>query len=189
MANLCGFIARVKGDKANVKKFIDAMEQKNGVWLGRGAETSICDDDDFNDMWNDKDSSIEFDGTCKNGVENAMIDCALSMRKQAQTGKGMWGDLEKGTEYYTLFEYARKLGIEFEMYSTENGCSFAEHIAYTNELGEVNETTYYNEIWIEDYETLEECQKDYPEVTQEMWDDSDGSIIEIGGFDTSVWNL
>ena len=132
MANLCNFIARVKGDKANVKKFIDGMEKKNGVWLGRGAELSIVDDDDFNDTWNDRDSSIEFSGFCSWSIENSMVNNALSMREQAETGEGNWGDLVEGTEYYTLFEYARKLGVEFEMYSNENGCSFAEHIAYTN---------------------------------------------------------
>ncbi len=189
MANLCGFIARVKGDKANVKKFIDAMEDKNGVWLGRGAELSIVDDDDFNDTWNDRDSSIEFSGVCSWSIENSMVDSTLSMRKQTETGEGNWGDLVEGTEYYTLFEYARKLGIEFEMYSNESGLGFAEHVSFIGDK-ELLKTTEYSEIWIGDYENLEQCQNDYPDVTQEMWDSSeDGTTIVVGGFDESVWNL
>lgn len=187
MANLCNFIARVKGDKENVKKFLDGMEQKNGVWLGRGAELSIVDDDDFNDAWDDSDNSIEFSGICSWSIESSMVNNALSMRKQTETGEGNWGDLVEGTEYYTLFEYARKLGIEFEMYSTESGCCFAEHVAYINECGEIYESVPYNEVYLGHYSSLEECQADYPDITKEMWDEGwqgegDGEVIELGGY-------
>ena len=151
------------------------------VWVGRGCEL-YCD---FDECYDDKTQTIFTEGWCKWSIESSMINNAIIMRAEPHK----WAGLVEGTYYPTIFECAKELGVQFEAYSTEPGCDFAEHIGLIDGIGNINETTNYDEIWIGDYETLEWCQKEHPEVTQEDWDESDGSIIEVGGFDTSVWNL
>ena len=186
MANICSFSMRIKGSKENVKIFLDCLEQKAKygdhelVWVGRGCELNIGIED-----YDEETQTLFTEGWCKWSMTSSMVENAVSMRENPK----IWGGLVEGTYYPTIFECAKELGVQFEAYSTEAGCCFAEHIGLIDEIGQIDETTNYDEIWIEDYETLEECQKEHPDVTQEDWDESDGSIIEVGGFDTSVWNL
>ena len=52
------------------------------------------------------------------------------MQHQKETGEGLW-DIEKGekTEYLDLMEACKKFNVDIELYSSEPGMKFQEHIA------------------------------------------------------------
>lgn len=95
MANICCFRMSVKGDKSNISKFTSALTQDGEVWMGRGAEADI----DFL-----SDSEAEIEGCCKWSIQSALIDDSFSMRRQKETGKGYWGDLDTSKGFISLFE-------------------------------------------------------------------------------------
>lgn len=87
----------------------------------------------------------------------------------------------------SLPKACKKLNVEVELYSSETGCCFAEHY-YINNKGKVivDETTDYECICIDDYDTYEEyierIKKEYPNdtvalnITKEEFENSDGFI-------------
>ena len=43
MANICDFCMMVKGKKESIEQFINMMEQKGNVYMGRGAVINFTD--------------------------------------------------------------------------------------------------------------------------------------------------
>ena len=129
MANICTFQAKVRGKNENITAFLAAMEQKEKVYIGRGAAltwTFACD------------GFTEIEGECKWSVQSAMIDNALSMQNKPEIwaffGKGPDGKTgpcsarELGIEILTLPEACARYKVDAEFYSWEPGCQFSEHL-------------------------------------------------------------
>ena len=140
MANICIFEMLLKGKESNMKKFCEALAQKKDIWIGRGADIYISSQDS---------NSIFIEGSCKWSIQSALIDNALSMRKQKDfNGPWYFKDLINVKEILTLFETCEKYHVNMEVYSEEPGCNFAEHFYYNNgkiykKVGRFSET--YNE--------------------------------------------
>lgn len=176
MANICSFIMKVKGEKNNIEAFFAAMEQRETIWMGRGAEASI--------KYGEDGTIATIDGWCKNSVKSALIDSAVSMR----TTPNNWtfgGMNPSELEFITLCEACERYHVEAETYSEESGCCFQEHMHIGND-GEFldNETVPYFE-WMKDcYSSKEEMEKDNGEkFTDEEWN-SPSDVITRGGFST-----
>ena len=84
MANICIFEMLLKGKESNMKKFYEALAQKKDIWIGRGAGIYISSQDS---------DSIFIEGSCKWSIQSALIDNALSMRKQDFNGPWYFKDL------------------------------------------------------------------------------------------------
>lgn len=161
MANICSFSMQVKGTRENIEKFFEAMTQAKDVWMGRGSEADI--------EYEDEDGRAQIDGWCKWSIQSALIDNALSMRKQQMTGEGYWywGDeIQNVKEFITLFEACKKYNVNMEVYSEEPGCCFSEHYKYEN--GKI----------------LDECV-DY----EEHYDDDGNFIGAVGGYKDWYFDL
>ena len=124
MANICNFSMVVKGKKENIEQFVGMMEQKGTVWMGRGA---VVDFTDMEEVENGK-CRCQIDGNTKWSVQSSMVDNAISMR--TEPNKWSFGEDVDKTElsFVTLFEACEELGLDVEVYSSEPGCCFQEHI-------------------------------------------------------------
>lgn len=144
MANVCEFEMVVRGDMANIEKFLGALSQKGNVWMGRGAKI-------VNRVNGER--MVNLDGECKWSIQSSLIDNAESMRRQAETGKGHWADLPENTEFLTLFEACEKYGVNMEVYSSEPGMAFQEHLMYEN--GNIlNDDVLYEEVYDPDTDEI-----------------------------------
>ena len=166
MANLCSFSMKINGEKEKIKTFLEWMEQKGTTYMGRGAEITSPDMDEFDEVVEEISEnrfSIVIGGWCKWSVEAAMILNAVSMRETPER----WsfdGDHDKNLTFITLFEACEKLSLEMEVYSEESGCCFQEHMLFRNGVVEVNDTVN----WTEDYD--DETDEWVCEGGFESWD-------------------
>ena len=81
MANICAFSMKVVGEKTNVDSFVSALEQKGKFCMGRGGVIDV--EDNF-------DGGSILEGEVKRSLSASLIEAAVSMRKQKETGKGYW---------------------------------------------------------------------------------------------------
>ena len=175
MANMCSFDMRVRGERANIEKFYNAMMQKGTIYMGRGADVQIeFEDDDY----------AAITGWCKWSVVSAMVDNAESMRSHPE--QWWWGDNvdPKNIEFITLWEACKKWSLDMEVYSEECGCCFQEHYVFVDGdlIGE--ECVEWHEYWLDDYETKEEAETELNiKITDEEWSRKADNYISRGGFE------
>lgn len=143
MANICEFEMVIKGDPKDIDRFIDALSQKENIWMGRGAYIGAR-------AYGERSTIIT--GECKWSLQSSLVDCAVSMQKQAAGGEVNWGDLPENGEFLTIFEACEKYHVNMEVYSSEPGLAFQEHLKYENGKVE-NDSVPFEEVW--DDETLE----------------------------------
>lgn len=177
MANMCYFCMHVKGDPENIKEFYESMSHKSNVYMGRGAWARISYDYDK--------CTATIDGECKWSVKLALIDNAVSMRKEPE----LWsfGDVENrdNLEFITLYEACKKWGLDMEVYSEENGCKFQEHFQYMDGRVVCEECVDRFECYVEDYDSKEAAEEDCGvKFTDEEWLSAEDGYIHRGGFES-----
>ena len=151
MANICNFSMIVKGKKENIKQFIDMMEQKGTVWMGRGA---VVYSTDIEEVENEK-YRYQIDGDTKWSVYSSMIRNAISMRTEPNKwGFGEGVDKTK-LSFVTLFEACKQLELDMEVYSEECGCCFQEHYLFIDGELVADECVEYVEKYNEETEEYE----------------------------------
>lgn len=168
MANNCLFDFKIVGKDENVDELMEMMKwqgkyKDNG--LGRIYEVYFTDRDYNND---------------RTIAAYGWGDCAWSVL----TAMRNYADRNPSLESET-----KRLNLAIEIYSSEPGCAFQEHVIINN--GEVieEECVYYEEHWVEEFETLEEYNKEYEtNFTEDMVDDGH---VKIGGFgdEYGVWHI
>lgn len=130
----------VKGKKENIDTFINMMEQKGSVWMGRGAEVFEKKHEDFDNM-----CRYILKGCLKWSVYSSLVHAAKDMRENPSDW--YFGD-KPPKKIVSIYEACKQLGLDMECYSEEtNGCFFEEHYLFQN--GELVESEKL-EI-IEDY--------------------------------------
>ena len=141
MANICDFCMMVKGKKESIEQFINMMEQKGNVYMGRGAVINFTD---MEEVDNGK-YRCQIDGYTKWSVQSAMIDNAISMR--VEPNKWNFGENVDATKLsiITLFEACEQLELDMEVYSEECGCCFQEHYLFVDGELVANECVEYIE--------------------------------------------
>lgn len=180
MANLCSFSMCVKGNREDIEKFYDAMRQNDSIYMGRGADAEIEYEDD--------EQRAFINGWCKWSVQSALVDNAISMRKDPS----MWSFGDKNSddlEFITLWEACKKWNIVMEVYSEEPGCEFQEH--FICDKGDIlcDECVDYHEYDISEYETKEEAEADLGiDITDEEWEDGN-DYINRGGFEDWIFEI
>lgn len=172
---MCDFSMCVNGKRSDIEKFYNAMSQKGNVYMGRGADAEI--------RYEDEENKAFIDGWCKWSIQSALIDNAISMRKEPD--KWYWGDSVDTSkiEFVTLFEACKKWNIDMEVYSEECGCCFQEHFVVVNGDVIVDECVDYEEYCIDDYNSKEDAERELGiEITDEEWTSGD-TFIGRGGFE------
>lgn len=177
MANICDFSMFVIGEKDNIEKLYDALNQEGNIWIGRG----VADADILIEVYSNQHHSAVINGWCKWSVQSALIDNAISMR----SGNRRWSfgnvDVSK-LEFITLKEASEKWNLVIEVYSAEDGIGFQEHYVFDNGVVVVDECVDWRAGWdISDYDSRRDFEEDYDiEITDEEWEDR--YIQESGGF-------
>ena len=173
MANLCDIDMHARGTRKHLEQFIDALTQKDNIWIGRGAEVNVSYNDD-EDL-----SNAEIFGYCKWSIVSALIDNAISMRQHPEK---WYTGTDKDLTFITLDEASKIYDLDIEAYSNEPGCEFEEHYLIRKGIIEKDECVDYQEYFKCDFDTKEDFEKTYKiEVTDEEWDD-DSDYISRGGF-------
>ena len=174
MANICSFSMCVRGTHENIKKFYNAMSQDGDLYMGRGADARI--------LYEDEEGRALIDGWCKWSVQSAMIDNAISMRREPNMWA--WGknvDASK-LKFITLWEACAKWNLDMEVYSEEPGCGFQEHYLVIDGQVVYEDCVEYNEYDLDDYDTKEEAEEELEiKITDEEWEE--GGYINRGGFE------
>lgn len=148
MANSCYFNLKVAGDGAKCVEFYKMLESE---------ETWAIEEVELHSIGAENGCFfMEFSGECKWSVLSAM------------------DKREDRTNERTLKQESKRLGLEIEVYSTENGVGFAEHIWYRN--GEVleDECVDYREFYWDktDHPTIESYNQAYnTDVCEKDFDD------------------
>lgn len=177
MSNICNFSMVVAGEKADREAFIAALEQKGTLWMGRGAE--IEDTEDF-------DTHTLIKGYCKNSIESALIDNAVSMRREPRRWSFPSDVDESALSFVTLWEACENFHVNMEVYSEEPDCEFSEHFVCIN--GErTEETVDYFEYDLNRFSTKEEAERELEEIfTDKEWES--GRAFR-GGYGSWIFDL
>ena len=160
MANTCIFSMVVKGKKENIETFLDMMQQKGKVWMGRGA---IVDFTDLGEVESGK-HRYQIDGETKWSIQSSLISNAVSMRTEPE--KWCFNDGTDKTElsFVTLFEACERLDLDMEVYSEECGIGFQEHFLFVDGELLADECVDYTEVYNEETDEYE------PEGGFDDWD-------------------
>lgn len=159
MANSCYFSMRVTGSKDACQKFYEVLNfQKERCFYGL-YETEMTFHGAVPDGY-----IMEFNGECAWSVLSAM-------------------HREQGESYTTLERESKLLNLMIEVYSTETGYQFAEHLLYEDGVCVENESVNYSEIYWDksDCPTINDLNTRYGTSYSEEDFDMDGYHIE-GGF-------
>lgn len=151
MANICNFSMMVKGKKENIEQFVDMMEQKGTVWMGRGAVVTFTN---MEEVENEK-CRCQIDGETKWSVQSSMVNNAISMR--TEPNKWLWEKMLNKTKlsFVTLFEACKQLGLDMEVYSEECGFGFQEHYLFIDGELVKDECVDYSEKYNEETKEYE----------------------------------
>ena len=189
MANICAFSMKVVGEKTNVDSFVSALEQKGKFCMGRGGFINVKDDFD--------DGSILY-GKVKWSLFASLIGDAVSMRKQKESGKGHWMNINgfiDNHEFITLPEASELFDVDVEAYSAESGLEFAEHILVKKGVTVIDNCVPYQEVWCNEYVNYEEFSQWCPDLAKEigkqefekLW--KSGGCRIIGGFESTEFSI
>ena len=173
MANLFDIDMKIVGDKEARTNFINALSQKDDVWMGRGAVIDISEEDD---------DYVFIFGYCKWSIKSSLINNAINMRENPK----IWG-VENIQSIITLPEASKIYNVDVEAYSEECGNCFAEH--YIIEKGKIvkNENVDFHEYYLGDFDTKKEAEEELKiSITDEEWENND--YLRVGGFDQE-WNI
>lgn len=172
MANCCRYQMLLKGKKENLENFVETMTSVK-TRMGSGAEIVEI---------TYKDDSALLSGYVKWSIESALIQDALSMRKQQKTGKGDWTKNVENPEirYITLYEACKEFNINMEVYSAESAMGFQEHYKYENGvIFEESVDWFLKPICF--YKSKEEAEKDLNrKIEDKDWQEG---WINIGGYE------
>lgn len=168
MANNCLFDFKIVGKEENVDELMEMMKwqgrfKENG--LGRIYEVYLTDKN------HKADGTVEVYGGG---------DCAWSVLTAMRNYADRNPSLESETE---------RLGLAIEIYSSEPGCCFQEHVVIDKGNVIVEECVDYEEHWVWEFDTIEEYNAEYgTNFTEDMVEDE---YIKIGGFgdDYGVWSI
>ena len=134
MANICEVDMKICGKKENVEAFLNALEQKSDIWIGRGVSIQAG-----RNNFDEYDDSIQILGSCKWSLESALVKNAYEMKK----GSSFVDVTAK--EILTIEEACKRFHVVCEAFTEEPGCCFAEHFIYENGTGEWNVCEYKEE--------------------------------------------
>lgn len=176
MANICSFSMKVKGKKEDIEKFCSALEQKNGIYMGRGA--TINSKTVFDDF-------AIINGDTKWSIWASLIHDAQHMKEHPDH----WAWLnDKPTEIFSIEEATKLYNVSAEVYSEECGNQFQEHYIFKDGETILKEVVDFIEIYPEDYETKEEAEENYNvSISDEDWEY--GECIQYGGFENWEFNI
>jgi len=167
MPNYCNYSMCVVGEKENIEEFIKVIQADYNygtmefshdrhmfrVFEADCSEIEECVDGRFRTIIN---------GCCAWSVSSCMFEGGYY-----NTLKADYPDNFRGT---TLDRESKKLKLSIEVYSEEGGCCFQEHYVIIDGNIVCDECVDWSEIWVEDYETKEEAEKDLEmEITDEEW--------------------
>ena len=151
MANICDFSMVVKGKKENIEQFIDMMEQKGTVWMGRGATINFKG---MEEVENGK-YRCQIDGDTKWSVKSSMVLNAASMRENPDMWAFGEGVDKTKLSFVTLFGACEQLELAMEVYSEECGEGFQEHYLFAEGVLMIDETVEYTEKYNEETDEYE----------------------------------
>lgn len=168
MANNCLFDYKIVGKEENVDELIRMMK-----WQGEFEDSGLGR---IYEIWDDEKVDRR-DGTV---AVLGYGDCAWSVLTAMRNYGGRAPSLESETE---------RLGLKIEIYSSEPGCAFQEHVIIDNGKVIEEECVDYEEHWVWEFDTIEEYNKEYgTNFTEDMVDEGN---IKIGGFgdEYGVWHI
>ena len=161
MANNCFYDMKITGRKEAISELIQMLKWKGKYEnSGLGRTYSCCIIEGITEIEGD----IGYAVVCG--------DCAWSVYTAMMDYHGREHSLESETE---------RLGLIVEVYSSEPGIGFQEHILIDKGVIEFNDCVDYEEHWVEDYASIEEYNEENDtDFTEDMVDDN-GNVC-VGGF-------
>ena len=191
MANLCDFEMVIKGERKNIDLFLDALQQKGNVYIGRGVRPDVID------FYDDEELPYAvLMGFCKWSIGSCLINNAISMREEPkiwafdtedESGNVIFKHADEiGVEFVTLEEACEKFNVTVEIFSSEPGCCFAEHYIVTPNGTEVSEEREYHEYPIGECKrnnmSREDAEKEFGiTISIKDWE-APGEYLLVGGF-------
>lgn len=164
MANNCFYDMRITGRKKNIEELIRMMQWEGEYindGLGRIFSCEITDEVPLELAEANDVISIDVCGDCAWSVNSAM---RVSNRRP-----------------YSLESEAKRLNLVVEVYSSEPGIGFQEHVLIDRGDVLIEDCVDYEEHWVQEYDTIEDYNAEYDtNFTEDMVNDN-GDIC-IGGF-------
>lgn len=146
MANMCDFKMRVVGEKReNIETFYNMLNQKGTTYMGRGGESIMEDISESDGVY-----STMIEGWCKWSIRASLVLDAISMRNHPE--RWTFGNTVKmdTLKFLTLYEACEKLELDVEVYSSEPGCEFQEHVLCRHGEVEIDDCVSYTEEYDEE---------------------------------------
>lgn len=165
MANNCDYSARITGRKQNVEELIRMMRFEGEFkydGIGRIFSCEICDDYELEEAEANDIVRVDVGGDCAWSVLS-------SMRRDGRRPRSLESESER-------------LNLVVEVYSSEPGCQFQEHVLIDRGIILEDKCVDYQEWWVQEFDTIEEFNEEYgTDFTEDMVNDN-GDVC-IGGFE------
>lgn len=176
MANVCFFYLNVVGTEDKVKEFCSILNGKNEKYFGGIEEIEEIKRTNIINTKSNKFKkgnlvSVFFSGDCKWSVLISMLE------------EGYYEDYCETDKNITNLEIeTKRLGLFVEVISEESGLSFMEHFIIDNGKILLEDCIDYEEYCMEEYESVEEFNKDTGENwTEEEFENYNEEYYKIGG--------
>lgn len=181
MANICSYCMKVTGEPDKIREFIEVIQRNNyeeGRHFYRVFSADVMDEGTIDDGW------VQINGSCAWSVHSCMMEGnatysekefdkyqktkqeieALKNSPDLALKNNYLFEKEKAEEEFlasSLIRESKLLNLTIEVFSEEYGCCFEEHYVIKNGEVLVDECVEAYEICTEDYETVEELNKEH----------------------------
>ena len=186
MANNCEYTMKVVGTKKNIDEFIQVMQadydyQTKTFKYVRHIGEKVFEAELYEqNSREDKLSEAWIKGYCAWSVSICMFGGEHSY----------YNDFKKRADCRstTIPIESKKLNLDIEIYSSEPGCEFQEHYLVRKGKVEIDETTEYLCLYVDEFKTKKEAEENFNEkFSKEEWEGRT-DCIERGGFDWE-WHI
>ena len=164
MANNCFYDMRITGKRDNVYELIKMLQWKDEYKESGLGRTFSCDIVSEACVITDDILFIDVAGDCAWSV-------LCAMREEY-----------KPAPLWSLEKASRELDLIIEVFSSECGCCFQEHVLIYKGDVRIDDCTDYEEHWVSGYNSLEEYNEENETNFTEDMINENGDIC-IGGFD------
>lgn len=159
MANICTGAIHIRGVRKSVEDFVDIISTRMVLYVDLNDEAA-------------PDEIITY---------KSSFECKWSFYSAVMTHPIVYQD-----EVFSFTDLARKLKIDFEVWSYEPGIGFSEHYIYLPESEYwLDEEYHYSEIYLEDFESYEDAVQAFPDVTEDEYANGWAEVREV----EETWEL
>ena len=185
--NNCLFLMKVKGEKNNLKIFLDGLTHRGDLKIGRSDSTfHIVNVDDLNvfeelnlEKLDDGVHTLVLKGDCLKSINSSFFKYVERQNKRGNKG------------FITLADASKDYEVDIEIFSKECDLEFQEHYLICHGKIKERKCVHYIEVCIKKEDTKENLEKEHGiKISDKTWKKAqDTLMLNHGGFGEWKFNF